>query len=172
VNSINWARVMAQTVYYFTAVRALGRQASFSVPTGNFGNVLAGWIARQMGADVHRLIVGSNSNDILTVQSLLMARLLGVLSADLRLGEPRLDHDGVAERAGLAELLLEDQLPDLVHQLLHLMVSFSVVNHFMSFSRVGCWAAAHLAWYSGCSEGGVQPCLRQVRWTSVAAAIM
>ena len=66
VNSINWARVMAQTVYYFTAVRALGRQASFSVPTGNFGNVLAGWIARQMGADLHRLIVGSNSNDILT----------------------------------------------------------------------------------------------------------
>ena len=66
VNSINWARVMAQTVYYFTALRTLGRRASFSVPTGNFGNVLAGWIAREMGADVHRLIVGSNSNDILT----------------------------------------------------------------------------------------------------------
>ena len=66
VNSINWARVMAQTVYYFTALRTLGRRASFSVPTGNFGNVLAGWIARKMGADVHRLIVGSNSNDILT----------------------------------------------------------------------------------------------------------
>ncbi|MEY3259156.1 MAG: threonine synthase [Actinomycetota bacterium] len=66
VNSINWARVMAQTVYYFTALRTLGRRASFSVPTGNFGNVLAGWIARQMGADVHHLIVGSNSNDILT----------------------------------------------------------------------------------------------------------
>lgn len=66
VNSINWARVMAQTVYYFTALQSLGRRASFSVPTGNFGNVLAGWIARAMGADVHRLIVGSNSNDILT----------------------------------------------------------------------------------------------------------
>ena len=66
VNSINWARVMAQTVYYFTALETLGRLASFSVPTGNFGNVLAGWIAKQMGADIEKLIVGSNSNDILT----------------------------------------------------------------------------------------------------------
>ncbi len=66
VNSINWARVMAQTVYYFSALETLGRSASFSVPTGNFGNVLAGWIAKQMGADIEKLIVGSNSNDILT----------------------------------------------------------------------------------------------------------
>ena len=66
VNSINWARVMAQTVYYFTALETLGRSASFSVPTGNFGNVLAGWIAKPMGADIEKLIVGSNSNDILT----------------------------------------------------------------------------------------------------------
>ena len=66
VNSINWARVMAQTVYYFTALQALDRSASFSVPTGNFGNVLAGWIAKQMGAPIEKLIVGSNSNDILT----------------------------------------------------------------------------------------------------------
>lgn len=66
VNSINWARVMAQTVYYFTALESLGRSASFSVPTGNFGNVLAGWIAKQMGAEIEKLIVGSNSNDILT----------------------------------------------------------------------------------------------------------
>ena len=66
VNSINWARVMAQTVYYFTALDALGSRANFSVPTGNFGNVLAGWIAKRMGASVDHLIVGSNSNDILT----------------------------------------------------------------------------------------------------------
>ena len=66
VNSINWARVMAQTVYYFTAIAQLGKPASFSVPTGNFGNVLAGWIAKQMGAEVRKLVVGSNSNDILT----------------------------------------------------------------------------------------------------------
>lgn len=70
VNSINWARIMAQTVYYFTAIESLNRQVSvgpisFSVPTGNFGNVLAGWIARQMGAPIRHLIVGSNSNDVL-----------------------------------------------------------------------------------------------------------
>ena len=67
VNSINWARVMAQIVYYVAAVDALGGQpVTFSVPTGNFGNVLAGWIAREMGASVDELIVGSNTNDILT----------------------------------------------------------------------------------------------------------
>jgi threonine synthase len=66
VNSINWARVMAQTVYYFTALQSVGTTASFSVPTGNFGNVLAGWIAKQMGASIDKLVVGSNSNDILT----------------------------------------------------------------------------------------------------------
>ena len=67
VNSINWARVMAQTVYYVAAIDALGDQpVSFSVPTGNFGNVLAGWIAREMGASIDSLIVGSNKNDILT----------------------------------------------------------------------------------------------------------
>lgn len=67
VNSINWARVMAQIVYYVAAADALGQQpVTFSVPTGNFGNVLAGWIARQMGTPIEALIVGSNSNDILT----------------------------------------------------------------------------------------------------------
>jgi len=67
VNSINWARVMAQTVYYATAAASLGnRSVTFAVPTGNFGNVLAGWIARRAGAPVHRLVVGSNRNDILT----------------------------------------------------------------------------------------------------------
>ena len=67
VNSINWARVMAQTVYYVFAAQQLGwRPVSFSVPTGNFGNVLAGWIAREMGTPIERLVVGSNSNDILT----------------------------------------------------------------------------------------------------------
>jgi len=73
VNSINWARIMAQVVYYFSAAQQLASSGvsisngvSFSVPTGNFGNVLSGWIARQMGAPIHQLIVGSNSNDILT----------------------------------------------------------------------------------------------------------
>ncbi len=66
VNSINWARVMAQTVYYVTASEALADPATFSVPTGNFGNVLSGWIAREMGAPIRDFIVSSNTNDILT----------------------------------------------------------------------------------------------------------
>ncbi|MDA3016819.1 MAG: threonine synthase [Actinomycetota bacterium] len=66
VNSINWVRVMAQVVYYITATEKLGRSAVFSVPTGNFGNVLAGWIAKQMGASIDGFVVASNANDILT----------------------------------------------------------------------------------------------------------
>jgi threonine synthase len=68
VNSINWARIAAQTVYYFAAGAALGapaRQISFSVPTGNFGNVYAGHIARRMGLPIDRLVIGTNHNDIL-----------------------------------------------------------------------------------------------------------
>ena len=66
VNSINWARVMAQIVYYVTASRTLATAPTFCVPTGNFGNVLSGWIARRMGAPIHDFVVASNSNDILT----------------------------------------------------------------------------------------------------------
>jgi threonine synthase len=68
VNSINWARIMAQVVYYFAAGVALGaphRPVAFSVPTGNFGNVYAGHIARRMGLPISRLVVGTNRNDIL-----------------------------------------------------------------------------------------------------------
>ncbi len=67
-NSINWARVMAQIVYYFHAAVSLGgpdRSVSFAVPTGNFGNVYAGYAARAMGLPIDRFIVGSNVNDIL-----------------------------------------------------------------------------------------------------------
>ena len=69
VNSINWARIAAQVVYYFRAALELGapgQPVNFSVPTGNFGNVLAGYVAKQMGLPINRLIIGSNSNDILT----------------------------------------------------------------------------------------------------------
>jgi threonine synthase len=68
VNSINWARVLAQIVYYFTGAVALGaphRPVSFAVPTGNFGDILAGYIAKRMGLPVERLIVSTNENDIL-----------------------------------------------------------------------------------------------------------
>ncbi|MFN3700961.1 MAG: threonine synthase [Alphaproteobacteria bacterium] len=69
INSINWARIMAQVVYYFTAALALGaprREVSFSVPTGNFGNIFAAYVARQMGVPIKRLIISTNKNDILT----------------------------------------------------------------------------------------------------------
>ncbi len=66
VNSINWARVMMQIVYYVVAIARLGDSVTFSVPTGNFGNVYAGHVARRMGARVNGLIIASNRNDILT----------------------------------------------------------------------------------------------------------
>ena len=66
VNSINWARVMAQVVYYFEATRRINGPIDITVPTGNFGNVLSGWIAKNMGANIRHLIVASNQNDILT----------------------------------------------------------------------------------------------------------
>jgi threonine synthase len=68
VNSINWARVLAQVVYYFSAAACLGaphRPVSFTVPTGNFGDIFAGYIARRMGLPIDRLIVATNQNDIL-----------------------------------------------------------------------------------------------------------
>ena len=69
VNSINWARVMAQVVYYVTSAAAVGasaeRPVSFTVPTGNFGNVYAGHVARRMGLPVRSFVVATNSNDIL-----------------------------------------------------------------------------------------------------------
>ncbi|HEU5017225.1 MAG TPA: threonine synthase [Pseudolabrys sp.] len=68
VNSINWARIVAQVVYYFTAAAALGaphRKVAFTVPTGNFGDVYAGYVASRMGLPVDRLVVATNVNDIL-----------------------------------------------------------------------------------------------------------
>ena len=68
VNSINWARVLAQVVYYFTSAVSLGaphREVSFTVPTGNFGDVFAGYIAQRMGLPIAQLVVATNHNDIL-----------------------------------------------------------------------------------------------------------
>jgi threonine synthase len=84
VNSINWARVAAQAVYYFTAAVSLGapdRPISFSVPTGNFGDILAGWVAKRMGLPIERLMIGTNANDIL-------ARTLGSGSYELKGVQP------------------------------------------------------------------------------------
>ncbi len=68
VNSINWARIMAQIVYYFYAGIALGaphRPVAFSVPTGNFGDIFAGYLAKKMGLPIDQLVIATNSNDIL-----------------------------------------------------------------------------------------------------------
>ncbi|MBF2716944.1 threonine synthase [Agrobacterium vitis] len=68
VNSINWARIMAQVVYYFTAALSLGgpdRKISFTVPTGNFGDIFAGYVAREMGLPIDKLVIATNDNDIL-----------------------------------------------------------------------------------------------------------
>ncbi len=68
VNSINWGRVLAQVVYYFSAATALGaphRSVSFTVPTGNFGDIFAGYIARKMGLPIDKLVIATNQNDIL-----------------------------------------------------------------------------------------------------------
>jgi threonine synthase len=68
VNSINWTRIVAQVVYYFTAAVALGsphRKVAFTVPTGNFGDVFAGYVASRMGLPIDRLVIATNVNDIL-----------------------------------------------------------------------------------------------------------
>jgi threonine synthase len=86
VNSINWARIAAQIPYYAAAALALGapdRPVAFAVPTGNFGNVLAAWGARQIGLPIQRLIVASNRNDIL-------ARFLAANDMTIRGVEPSL----------------------------------------------------------------------------------
>src|SRR5215470_11814755 len=80
VNSINWARIIAQTVYYFTAAVALGapyRRVAFTVPTGNFGDIYAGYVARRMGLPIERLVIATNFNDILS-------RTIATGSYDLR----------------------------------------------------------------------------------------
>ncbi|MCC7428790.1 MAG: threonine synthase [Alphaproteobacteria bacterium] len=127
VNSINWARIMAQTAYYFAAALALGapdRPVAFSVPTGNFGNVYAGQIARMMGLPIERLIVGTNQNDIL-------ARFLAGNDMSIRGVQPShapsmdiqvssnferllfdlLGHDGAATEAVMVEFRRSGHMP-------------------------------------------------------------
>ena len=69
VNSINWGRIVAQVVYYFRAYLAAtteaGQPVSFAVPSGNFGNILSGWIARKMGLPIDKLVLATNENDVL-----------------------------------------------------------------------------------------------------------
>jgi threonine synthase len=90
VNSINWARIMAQTVYYFYAALAVGgpqRKVAFSVPTGNFGDIYAGYLASEMGLPIEQLIIATNSNDVLhrvmTTQTYSRGRLEHTLSPSM-----------------------------------------------------------------------------------------
>jgi threonine synthase len=127
VNSINWARIAAQIPYYAAAALALGapdREVAFSVPTGNFGNVLAAWAARRMGLPVSQLIVGSNRNDILvrflssndmTVRavepSLSPSMDIQVSSNFERLLFELLDRDAEATAATMARFRTEGRMP-------------------------------------------------------------
>ena len=104
VNSINWARIAAQIPYYAYAALALGapdRPVAFSVPTGNFGNVLAAWAARRMGLPIERLVVASNRNDIL-------ARFFDARDMSLRPVEPSLSPSmDIAVSSNFERLLFE-----------------------------------------------------------------
>jgi threonine synthase len=106
VNSINWARVAAQIVYYFWATLKLGpqlREIAFAVPTGNFGNVYAGYAARAMGLPIAQLIVGSNRNDILT-------RFFEERAMEMRAVEPSLSPSMDIQVSSNFERLLFDLL--------------------------------------------------------------
>jgi threonine synthase len=128
VNSINWARIAAQTVYYLAAGLALGapgRAVSFAVPTGNFGNVYAGHLARRMGLPVKQLVVATNRNDGLaryfTTGHMALAAALPSLSPSMDIGVAsnfeRLlfelkEGDGAATAAALARLRESGTLPE------------------------------------------------------------
>lgn len=119
VNSINWARIMAQIVYYVVAAVALGapgRKIAFAVPTGNFGNVYAAYAAKRMGLPIEKLIIGTNSNDILArffaTSEMRKAAVVPTYSPSMdiqvssnfeRLLFELLDRDGTAVEAKLAE---------------------------------------------------------------------
>ena len=140
VNSINWARIVAQAVYYFTAAVALGaphRAVAFTVPTGNFGDVYAGYVAQLMGLPIERLTIATNVNDIL-------ARVLATGSYELRdvvaTSSPSMDiqvasnferllfeayqRDGGAVRALMDSLAQARKFTLSAHALSHIRASF------------------------------------------------
>ena len=128
VNSINWARVMGQTAYYFAAAARLGapgRDFTFVVPTGNFGNVYSAYVARQMGLPVSRLVVAANRNDILyrffdrgdmsisgVEPSLSPSMDIQVSSNFERLMFDLMERDGEAVAAAMQAFRAEGALPD------------------------------------------------------------
>jgi threonine synthase len=134
VNSINWARIAAQIPYYVAAALALGapdREVAFSVPTGNFGNILAAWVARRMGLPVARLVVGSNRNDIL-------ARFLASNDMSMQPVEPSLSPSmDIQVSSNFERLLFEllDRDADLTRQTM------------LAFRRTGRMTVADRVWH-------------------------
>ncbi len=134
VNSINWARIAAQIPYYVASALALGapdREVAFSVPTGNFGNVLAAWAARRMGLPVARLIVGSNRNDIL-------ARFLALNDMSMLPVEPSLSPSmDIQVSSNFERVLFEllDRDPDATRETM------------LDFRRTGRMAVADPVWH-------------------------
>jgi len=117
VNSINWARIMAQTAYYLSTLARLGQPAAFSVPTGNFGDIFAGYVAKRMGAKIGPLVIATNANDILyrtlktgtykvegATPSLSPAMDIQVASNFERLLFDLMDRDATGVKAQMAEL--------------------------------------------------------------------
>ncbi len=133
VNSINWARIAIQIPYYVAAALALGapdRAVSFSVPTGNFGNVLAAWAARQVGLPVGRLIVAANRNDILS-------RFLASNDMSVRGVEPSLSPSmDIQVSSNFERLLFELQDRN----------AALTAGTMVEFRRTGRMQVAHAAW--------------------------
>jgi threonine synthase len=131
VNSINWARVMAQVVYYASAAVALGapdRRVGFAVPSGNFGNIFAGYVARQMGFDIAPLIIGANRNDIL-------ARFFATGRMEITAVEPSLSPSMDIQVSSNLERLLFDLYDRDGPRLAAAMIGFRQTGHFQAPSE-------------------------------------
>jgi len=131
VNSINWARIVAQTVYYFTAAVALGcpfRKVAFTVPTGNFGNVYAGYVAQRMGLPIDRLVIATNVNDILV-------RTLATGSYDVHEVVPTSSPSMDIQVASNFERLLFDAYDQEASTVRALMASLSQSRRFVLSAR-------------------------------------
>ena len=156
VNSINWARIMAQTVYYFTAAVALGaphRPVSFSVPTGNFGDILAGFVAKSMGLPIKDLMIATNDNDILArTLATGQYRVTGVMPTS----SPSMD----IQVSSNFERLLFEACGRNAEQIRHMMGSLAQSNHFTipaeAMAAITRDFSAHKA-----DEAAVADCMRQ-----------
>lgn len=129
VNSINWARIMAQTVYYVHTAYRVGGLTNFVVPTGNFGNIYAAYVARKMGAPIGRLVVASNRNDIL-------ARFLETGTMTKRDVEPSLSPSMDIQVSSNFERLLFDLLGQDADALKTLMDAFAKTGTYTVDSDV------------------------------------